>query len=78
LIELFHALEQPDSAAARRAVMELGVKASVDFRNVFYEEAAADLLARGGSLARLPALWDGERLHEGLPAVQRALAAIPR
>jgi hypothetical protein len=39
----------------------------VTFRNVAYPEVAADLEARGGN--KLPALWDGVALHEGLPAV---------
>lgn len=76
MIELFHALAEPDSGAARRAVLDLGLKARVSFRNVFYAEVQSDLAARGGSPERVPALWDGERLHQGLPAVKAALERL--
>jgi hypothetical protein len=74
LIELFHATNDPDSAAARREVVQRGLVERVRFRNVFYPEVQVDLRARGGS--RTPALWDGERLIEGLEAVLRALQAL--
>lgn len=73
-MELFHELAGPDSAAARRLVLERGLRGLVDFRNVFYEEVARDLASRGGTA--VPALWDGERLHVGLPAIEAALAAL--
>jgi hypothetical protein len=72
-LELFHRLAEPDSAAARLLVAELGLVEAVSFRNVGFESHAAGLAARGGG--RTPALWDGARLHEGLAAVSSALAA---
>ena len=71
--ELFHRLAEPDSAAARKLVLDLGLRGAVDFRNVFYPSDAADLAARGGG--ETPALWDGTRLHVGLAAVRAALSA---
>jgi hypothetical protein len=45
----------------------------VDFQNV--EDDGADAFAaRGGR--QVPALWDGQRLHEGSYAVRLALGAI--
>lgn len=73
--ELFNAIADPGSARARLHVMEHGLKAEVKFRNVFYPEVVADLVARGGHVDRLPALWDGERLVEGAEAVIARLEA---
>jgi hypothetical protein len=70
-LELFHALAEPESAAARVLVQDLGMLDEVRFRNVFYESHAGALAALGG--ARTPALWDGERLHQGLAAIRAAL-----
>jgi hypothetical protein len=78
MTELFHEVAGVDSAAARRAVLELRLKAAVSFRNVVYPEVLSDLMAHGGSPSRLPALWDGERLHEGLDAVRSALETLGR
>ena len=72
-MELFHRLAEPESAAARTLVRELGLLDAVAFRNVAFASHAAALGARGG--ARTPALWDGARLHEGLDAIRAALAA---
>lgn len=73
--ELFHAIGDEGSAAARRRVMERDLEQRVRFRNVVYPEVRTDLVARGGSGA--PALWDGERLVEGRTAVLEALDRIP-
>jgi hypothetical protein len=73
-LELFHRLAEPDSAAARLLVAELGLLEAVTFRNLAFESHAADFSARGGG--RTPALWDGARLHEGLSAVRAALATV--
>ncbi|HEX9241093.1 MAG TPA: hypothetical protein VF875_01495 [Anaeromyxobacter sp.] len=72
-LDLFHRLAEPESAAARRLVHDLGLLDAVAFRNVAFATHAAALAAHGG--ARIPALWDGTRLHEGLSAVRAALAA---
>ncbi len=69
--ELFHEIADPDSAAARRAVVDLDLKDRVDFRNLHYPEARADFAARGGT--HVPALWDGATLHQGLAAVTAQL-----
>jgi hypothetical protein len=49
------------------------MKPRIDFQNVETEGADA-FAARGGQ--RVPALWDGERLHEGAAAIDLALGAI--
>ncbi|HZS39753.1 MAG TPA: hypothetical protein VFF06_23130 [Polyangia bacterium] len=74
MIELFHATNDADSAAARKRVVDRALVEKIRFRNVFYDEVKADFAARGGTT--LPALWDGERLHQGLDAVLLALSAI--
>jgi hypothetical protein len=73
-MELFHRLAEPDSAAARKLVVELGLKERVDFRNVEFDSHRDALAAHGGGVT--PALWDGARLHVGLEAVRAALAAV--
>ncbi|MSP63970.1 MAG: hypothetical protein EXR72_27240 [Myxococcales bacterium] len=73
-IELFHAIADAGSAAARRLMTERGLESRVRIRNVFYPEVAADLAARGGTST--PAVWDGERLIQGTEAVLAALAAL--
>jgi len=63
---LYHRIDDPDSAAVRRRVVELGLKPRFDFQNVDTEGAAA-FAEHGGR--RVPALWDGVLLHEGRAAV---------
>jgi hypothetical protein len=53
--------------------VERGLKPRVDFQNVDAEGAEA--FAEHGA-RRVPALWDGARLHEGPDAVRLALGAI--
>jgi hypothetical protein len=48
----------------------------VELRNVAFDSHRDALAARGG--AATPALWDGERLHEGLAAIRAALLAARR
>ena len=67
MTELFYTIADADCAAARRAVIDRDLKERVSFRNLDYPEVEADFTARGGRT--VPALWDGERLHQGLPAV---------
>ena len=74
-LELFHRLAEPESAAARTLVRDLGLLEAVAFRNVAFDSHAAALAAHGGG--RTPALWDGARLHEGLAAIRAALGASP-
>ncbi len=74
--ELFNEIAGAGSAKVRLYVMEHGLKAEVRFRNVFYPEVVADLVARGGAVERLPALWDGTKLVEGAEAVIAKLAAF--
>lgn len=71
--ELFHAIADEGSARARRYVLEHDLKDAVRFRNTSYPEVVADLTARGGKDA--PALWDGERLFQGVDAIIARLDA---
>ena len=71
-MELFYEIADPDCAAARKAA---AAREDVKFRNMFYPEVVADFEQRGGRV--LPALWDGERLHQGLTDVLARLAGPP-
>jgi hypothetical protein len=73
-LELFHELTDPDSAAARRAIVARGLVERIKFRNVHNDEARAAFREHGGE--RLPAIWDGAQLVQGLDAVLAALTAI--
>jgi len=75
-VELFHGTNDPDSAEVRRRVTELELLDQVRFRNVVYEEVTRDLTARGGSGP--PAVWDGERLHEGKAASLAVIEGLSR
>ena len=70
---LYHRLADPESARVRQRVMDLGLKARIDFQNVDTEGASAFAALGGG---RVPALWDGARRHEGAEAILLALGAI--
>ena len=72
-LDLFHRLAEPESAAARALVRELGLLEAVQFRNVAFDSHRDALASHGGSAT--PALWDGERLHEGIAAIRAALRA---
>ena len=65
--ELFHEIAHGPSAKARRFVVDHSLEEVIRFRNVTYDEVRADFTARGGT--SLPALWDGELLHQGAEAV---------
>ena len=72
---LYHRIDDPDSAAVRRRVVELGLKALVDFQNV--DTDGAEAFAKHGG-RRVPAVWDGERLHEGKGAALAVLETLRR
>jgi len=72
--ELFHDLIDPESAEVRRKVVDLGLKARIDFLNLAFPGARERLRALGGS--RLPALWDGAALHEGAAAILLRISAL--
>ena len=72
---LYHRLADPDSAAVRAWIVERGIKPRIDFQNV--ETEGADAFAALGGV-RIPALWDGARLHEGVDAIRVAVGAIIR
>ena len=72
---LYHRIDDPDSATVRRRVVELGIKAQVDFQNVDTEGAEA-FAQHGGR--QVPALWDGQRLHAGSAAVLAVLETLRR
>ena len=70
---LYHRICDPDSAAIRRRVVELGLKSRIDFQNVDTEGAAA--FAKCGG-RHVPAVWDGKRLHEGKAAALAVLETL--
>ncbi|WP_242343029.1 hypothetical protein [Anaeromyxobacter terrae] len=72
--ELFHRIAEPDSAAARRLVVALGLEGAIELRNVAFDSHRDALAGHGGGAT--PALWDGARLHVGLAAVRAALEAM--
>ncbi|MEO8633239.1 MAG: hypothetical protein ABI466_07750 [Chloroflexota bacterium] len=67
---LYHRIGDPGSAAVRRRVVELGLKPRVDFQNV--DTDGAEAFAEHGGRG-VPALWDGELLHEGRGAILRQI-----
>ena len=72
--ELFHEIVGEENMRVRREIVALDLKSRIDFRNVYFEGHRARFVELGGTHA--PALWDGERLHEGPEAVLRALRAM--
>ncbi|HVR89317.1 MAG TPA: hypothetical protein VHG53_07205 [Candidatus Limnocylindria bacterium] len=70
---LFHRVAEPESAAIRRLIVDLGLKPSIDFQNAV-TDGAAMLRSLGGGAT--PALWDGERLVIGKSAVEEAVRRI--
>ena len=70
---LFHRVAEPASARIRSRVMELGLKARIDFQNAD-TEGKDGLSQLGGSVT--PALWDGHNLTVGESAVARKLSAL--
>ncbi|MFB1483156.1 hypothetical protein [Corallococcus sp. RDP092CA] len=74
VLELFHRIAEPPSAAARRFVTDHALEDRVRFRNLTYEEVEKDWRERGGHTS--PALWDGARLYQGAEAVVARLMAV--
>lgn len=74
VLELFHRIAEPSSAVARRYVVDYALEDRVRFRNVAFPEAEAAWRELGGH--GLPALWDGEHLHQGAEAVVARLQAV--
>jgi hypothetical protein len=72
---LYHRIGDPESAAVRRRVVELGIKSEIDFQNVDTEGAEAFAQHGGKSV---PAIWDGKRLHEGRVAALAVLETLRR
>jgi hypothetical protein len=72
---LYHRIADADSAAVRRRVVELALKARIDFQNVD-DDGGAAFAERGGR--NVPALWDGSRLHEGKDAALAVLETLRR
>jgi hypothetical protein len=70
---LYHRIDDTESAAVRRRIVEMGLKPRIDFQNVDTEGAAAFAALGGRSV---PALWDGERLHEGGHAALAVLETL--
>ena len=74
VLELFHSLADPESAAVRRRLGELELFDRVELRNVHFDSHREAFESHGGKT--LPALWDGRELHEGREAVLNALTKI--
>lgn len=74
-LELFHAIHDEKSAWVRRVIVESNLTSRIVFRNVFYEQGQADLLARGGTAP--PALWTGDRLIVDASAIVEYLRSLP-
>lgn len=70
---LYHRIADAECAEVRRTIVEGGLKKRIDFQNVLTDGAAAFADLRG---ERVPALWDGNKLHEGRAAVLAALDRI--
>jgi len=70
---LFHRVAEPASARVRSRVVELGLKARIDFQNA--DTDGKDDLARLGG-AGTPALWDGHVLTVGESAVAQKLTTL--
>jgi cation diffusion facilitator family transporter len=70
---LFHRVAEPASARVRARVVELGLKARIDFQNA-ETEGKDDLARLGGHVT--PALWDGHILTVGESAVVQKLTTL--
>ena len=70
---LFHRIAEPASARIRTRVVELGLKPRIDFQNA-ETDGRNELERLGGSVT--PALWDGQTLTIGEPAVALKLRTL--
>ncbi len=64
----------PTCAIATRFAEEKGVE--LDLRDVEQEGPYNELLSLGGDANKIPYLYDGEQLFEGVDAVKERLAAL--
>ena len=64
----------PTCSIATHFAAEHGIE--LDLRDVEQEEPYQELLALGGDANKIPYLYDGDRLFEGLDAVKEQLAAL--
>ncbi len=64
----------PTCAIATRFAEEKGVE--LDLRDVEQEGPYNELLSLGGDANKIPYLYDGEQLFEGVDAVKERLAAF--
>jgi len=64
----------PTCAIATRFAEEKGVE--LDLRDVEQEGPYNELLSLGGDANKIPYLYDGEQLFEGVDAVKGRLAAL--
>ena len=64
----------PTCAIATRFAEEKGVE--LDLRDVEQEGPYNELLSLGGDADKIPYLYDGEQLFEGVDAVKERLAAL--
>jgi len=74
VLELFHRIADPPSAAARRYVVDYALEDRVRLRNISFPEAETAWRELGGHTT--PSLWDGEHLHQGAEAVVARLQAV--
>ena len=72
--ELYHELSGDENVRVRREIVARGLKPLIDFRNIYWPEDREAFEALRGT--RTPALWDGQRLHEGGEAVLACLRAL--
>jgi len=73
-LQLFHELAHPPSAKVRRYIVDQALEDQVQFRNVSFEEARAELQRLGGE--SVPALWDGQRLYQGAELILIRLSQL--
>lgn len=69
---LYHRGSHIESAAIRKMIQDLGLKAEFEFRDVDENpEAAADFAAQGGN--EVPAIWTGKQFISGRREIEESL-----